>query len=269
MPKAIDLKPAPGQMLKPAELLDLRGVGHLTLADRRVFNALVENAWGPKLGQTDAWFKIETARLREHVQRLDRLKDSIERLMQTLAVTIKDDIEERTQLLGTTRLKISENAGTLSYQFSFSLVELLKESSIFAKLDLAVMRGFGSKYAFALYEQTARRVRLQHKMTETLSLAELRDLLGVEKDKLVPFKNLNKFAIQPAVTEVNAISPWSVSILPIKDGKKVTGVIYGWSVKDTTGQKAAYAELQRHRTGRKQRLDGTVETIADEDETER
>ena len=32
MPKAIDLKPAPGQMLKPAELLDLRGVGHLTLA---------------------------------------------------------------------------------------------------------------------------------------------------------------------------------------------------------------------------------------------
>lgn len=266
--RAIDLKPAQGQMLKPAELLELRGVGHLTLQDRRIFNALVENAWGPKLGRADVWFSIETARLREYSPRTDRLADSVERLMQTLALTVKGDEEERTQLLGSTRLKTTVNGGTLTYRFTPELVALLKEASIFAKLDLAVMRGFGSRYAYSLYEQTARRVRLQHKITEMLTLEELRQLLGVEGGKLTEFKSLNARAIQPAVAEVNAISPWSVVILPVKDGKKVTAVMYGWSVKDTTGQKAAYAELQRHRTGRKHRLDGTAEPIADDEKTE-
>jgi plasmid replication initiation protein len=197
---------------------------------------------------------------------MDRLADTVERLMQTLALTVQGDNEERTQLLSSTKLKTTVNSGTLTYRFTPELVALLKESSIFAKLDLAVMRGFGSRYAFSLYEQTARRIRLQHKMTDTLSLDELRQLLGVEDGKLTEFKNLNTRAIQPAVTEVNAISPWTVSILPVKDGKKVARVIYGWSVKDTSGQKVAYAELQRHRTGRKQRLDGTVESISGDDD---
>lgn len=63
------------------------------------------------------------------------------------------------------------------------------------------------------------------------------ELLGVGGGKLTEFKSLNARAIQPAVAEVNAISPWSVVILPVKDGKKVTAVMYGWSVKDTPGPK--------------------------------
>ena len=38
MKKSLDLKPLPGEMLKPRELIELNGTGPLSLQDRRVFN---------------------------------------------------------------------------------------------------------------------------------------------------------------------------------------------------------------------------------------
>jgi hypothetical protein len=41
--RTLDLTPQAGEMLKPKELLELKGTGALTLQDRRVFNTLVRH----------------------------------------------------------------------------------------------------------------------------------------------------------------------------------------------------------------------------------
>jgi len=260
MARTVEHTPTLGEMLKPAELIELRGTGPLTLQDRRVFNLLIEHAWGPHIADANKVFTIPTADLKAAGEDTSRLVETIERLMRVIVRTQDPDGgETRLQLLSTNTLKTTANSGTLSYSFPPRLAALVKESTIFAKLDLEVMRTFSSKYAFALYEHVSRRVRLRYKFTETLTLEEMRELLGVETGKLSPYKNFLRKAIEPAVTEVNAISPYQVTIVPRKEGRKVVGFMWGWAVKDVDGMKQAYTELQRPRVGRKERLEGTAE----------
>lgn len=265
MKRSLELIPLPGEMLKPKELLELRGTGPLSLQDRRVFNALVENAWGPKLGVGGHWFEIDTGRLRDQTYRNFRLAASLERLMRTICVVRSDDgtVEERTALLSSNVLSTTASGGTLRYKFTEELAALLRDSTIFAKLDLEVMRSFSSKYAFSLYEAISRRARMKHRFTEEITVEDLRDLLGVEEGKLATFKNLNSRAIQPAVTEVNAISPYRVGIEPRKVGRRVASVIMGWNVKGEDELREAQREIERHRTGRKARVEGTADRITE------
>ena len=260
MARTVDHIPGPGEMLKPAELIELRGIGPLTLQDRRVFNLLIENAWGPHLADPNKIFTIATADLRVGGETPARLADTVERLMRVIVKTHDPDGgETRLPLLSTNTIRTTANSGTLTYSFPPRLAELVKESTIFAKLDLEVMRSFSSKYAFALYENVSRRVRLRYKFTEELTIAGMREMLGVETGKLSPFKNLWRKAIEPALIEVNSITPYQVTITARKEGRKVVGFIWGWGIKDEDGMKQAYTELQRPKVGRKERLEGTSE----------
>ena len=263
--KTLELKPHNAdEMIKPSELIEIRGTGHLTLQDRRVFNALVENAFGPDLGIAGKWFSISTGELKDTTHRNTRLTDSIERLMRTIClVALKDGREMRVAMLSTNKLTTTENRGILEYTFPVDFAELLKNSTIFAKLDLAVMKSFSSKYAFALYESVSRRINQRWKYMETLTLEELRNILGVEDGKHTSYKNLNKVAIQPALTEVNAITPYQVSITPQKQGRAIGSVILGWNYKDEGGMKAAFKELNASKTGRKARLENKGETVVE------
>jgi plasmid replication initiation protein len=266
MKRTLDLTPQPGEMLKPKELMEIRGTGPLTLQDRRVFNSLVRHAWGADLGKPGKWFEIPTGELRDDTDRNKRLQDTIERLMQTIVVVVEEDEqgnpikEYRTALLSSNSLDIAVNRGVFRYRFTEELVNLLKDSTIFAKLDLEVMRSFRSKYAFSLYEAIARRVRMKAFMEE-LSVDDLRDLLGVEAGKLTNYRNLNLRAIQPAVEEVNAISPFAVTIVPKKKGKKVVSFLMGWNAKSEDALREAYAEMQRHSTGRGARMADSVDIL--------
>lgn len=265
MPKrTLDLTPVNGEMLKPSELIELRGTGKLTLEDRRLFNILIEKAWGPKLAEPGYWFEVSTSELKTEGESNNRLKASIERLMTTLVrANLPDGSEIRLQLLSTNKLFTTANRGSFQYTFPPHLAELLKDSTIFAKLDLEVMKGFSSKYAFSLYEAVSRRVRQRYLSTEELSISAIRELLGVEDGKLSAYKSLKARAIDPAVEEVNAIAPFNVVLQPRHSGRKVVSYILGWSLKDDERLREAYRELHRPRIGRKNRLANTVDTILD------
>ena len=107
--KTLDLNPLNSEeMIKPSELIEIKGSGHLTLQDRRVFNALVQNAWGPDLGIAGKWFSISTGDLRDTTERNTRLTDSLERLMRTIClVALKDGTEMRVAMLGTIKEGLS------------------------------------------------------------------------------------------------------------------------------------------------------------------
>jgi plasmid replication initiation protein len=255
--RSIDVATDHGQMVKPKELISIRGAGPLTLTDRRAFNVLLDHAWGKDLLSPHHTFTISTTDLKSDGQ----TKQTLRHLQQTLIVSVQANGDEVTsQLLGSTRIKPN---GDLTYSFPVELADLLKDSSVFAKLDLEVMKSFSSKYAFALYEEVSRRIGLSYKITEELTVQGLRDLLGVEDGKLITHHNLRTKALEPALSEVNSITPYQVTIIPRKKGRKVIGFLMGWSIKDVAGMKQAYAELQRPKLGRKERLDGTSSTVVE------
>lgn len=259
--KTTDLKPFDGQMIKPNELIEIKGTGPLTLADRRIFNVLLNNAWGKDIVKHQHVFTIKTSNLKYEDQNNQRLKRCLRRLQQTLVIAAQSNGDEVvSQLLGSTRVKPN---GDMQYSFPVDLAELLKDSSVFAKLDLEVMKSFSSKYAFALYEAVSRRINLKHKMTEKLDIDDIREMLGVEDGKLSSYRNLRLKAIEPAVTEVNAITPYHVTILPKNKGRKVIGFIMGWGIKDVEEMKRAYKELQQPKIGRRARIDGSASEVVE------
>ena len=100
-------------------------------------------------------------------------------------------------------------------------------------------------------------------MTEDLDIDDIREMLGVEDGKLSNYRNLRLKAIEPAVTEVNAITPYHVMILPKNKGRKVIGFIMGWGIKDVDGMKRAYKELQQPKIGRRARIDGSTDEVVE------
>jgi plasmid replication initiation protein len=128
------------------------------------------------------------------------------------------------------------------------------------------MRSFSSKYAFALYEAVARRINLKHKFSEELDVEDMRDLLGVEAGKLGAYRNLRIKAVEPALAEVNAITPYSVTITPISKGRKVIGFKMHWHVKDKAGLMQSYKELQAAKVGRTARTTGVSDSVVDTEE---
>jgi hypothetical protein len=267
--RTIDLKPFPGEMIKPAELVDICGAGGLSLYASKVYNILLNNAFGPEMGKQGEDFSIRLADLRGLHESNDRIGPTLESLQKTIVkARLSDGRMRQVQLLGGVDFDDDDRPdGVLNYSFDKRLVTLLRQSSIFAKLELKVIANFSSKYALALYEAVCRRVNMRECVQE-FTLEEFREILRVEDGKLTGFAQLNQWAIQPALLEVNGLADFEVRLMPRKRGKKVVSIILAWGRKDFHGQREAFDELNRSRIGRKARLKGTVETITTDDGTE-
>lgn len=261
--RTVDLKPLPGEMIKPAELVDVSGAGGLSLYASKVYNALLHNAFGPDMAKQGEDFTIRLAELRGLHESNDRIGPTLESLQKTVVrARLSDGRTRQVQLLGGVDFHDDDRPdGLLNYSFDKKLIALLRQSSIFAKLELKVIYQFTSKYALALYEAVCRRVNL-HECVQEFTLEEFRELLRVPDGKLERFPDLNRYAIQPALLEVNGLADFQVSLMPRKKGKRVIGIILAWGRKDAAGRKEAFAEANRPRVGRKARLRGQVDGLA-------
>jgi plasmid replication initiation protein len=260
--RTIDQRPAPGSMIKPGELIDVLDMA-LTLADRRIYNLLIDYAWD-RIGD-DTMHCIAKADLRGSHEGTERLADSIDRLMRTIVrVRVEQDgrpaITKVTLLSRTT--EHDDAAGLLYYRFDDELRRIIQDSRVFGRLRKEVMFAFTSKYALALYEMGEKRRNLQFRWNETFEVDELRQLLGVGAGELTTFGNLNAWCLKPAVQEVNGLADFGVAFRPVKTGRKVTAVQLAWWAKNEDERKAAFSEVRRHRTGRRARLEGTVEAVS-------
>ena len=143
---------------------------------------------------------------------------------------------KRVQLLGG-NIEQEDERGRLYYTFPNQLIEIVKESEVFGRLKTQIMYCFKSKYALALYEIVQKRIGLKFKQAEHFTLEEMRGLLGVPADKLTRFPDFNKYALQPALREVNALSEHHVTIGMIKKGRRVEKLMLMWHEK--TSRKSA------------------------------
>ena len=252
----------PGEMVKPGELIDIKEISPLTLADRRIYNLLIANAWERITEPLE--HVIEKSDLRGAHKSNERIEDSIRRLMSAIAeVKIIRDGKvaiKRVQLLGGNVEQEGER-GRLYYTFPKQLIEIVKESEVFGRLKTQIMYCFKSKYALALYEIVQKRVGLKFKQAENFTVEELRSLLGVPKDKLTRFPDFNKYALQPALREVNALSEHHVTVGMIKKGKRVEDLMLMWQEKTVEEKRQVFREIERCSVGRAARIRNTVESV--------
>ncbi|MGR3592477.1 MAG: replication initiation protein [Limimaricola soesokkakensis] len=252
--RTVDARPTPETLIKPGELVDLIEVTPLTLADRRIYNQLLENAW--EAIDKPVMHVIAKSDLRGNHNSNDRIGDSIERLMSAI---VKMEViwdgkpaVERVQLLGG-NVEMARSDGLFEYEIPARLRKVITNSTVFARLQREVMFALSSKYALTLYEMVQKRGNLRWKSSETFTLDGIRAVLGVPKGKLTSWSNLRLRAIDPAAAEVCALSDYMVEIAPIKTGRSVTHVELRWWRKDGDATDKAERSLSFASTGRRAR----------------
>ncbi len=152
--------------------------------------------------------------------------------------------------------------GALRFRLSPVLLEIMEASNHWAVLKRQAVLAFQSRYGLRLYEIVALRKNMQHKSSEVFELAELRDRLGVPAGKLPRWNDLNRYAIKPAIAEVNQLSGFTVSYEPVKRSRSVVAVRLSWDVGTEEERAKTAKELQGSKVGRKARRNGTVEMQA-------
>lgn len=233
-------------MLKAAELIEIYGAEKLPLNARRIYNLLLHNSHGPDMLKEHHEFRIALSDLKYSDEGRARIKQHILSLASTFISFSQDSSadEDLIPLLMPARMGKKVDSGYLTYRFDPRLVALLSDSQIFAKLQLDVIRAVSSKYALALYELIAKRVRLSYVHSEVFPIDQFRALIGVPAGKLDTYSNLLKFAIKPAVEEVNRLADFYVAFEPVKVGRRVEAIKLAWSLKDVDAKRRAYSELR-------------------------
>lgn len=246
-----------GEIVKPGELVDIVELSPLTLADRRTYNLLIANAW-ERIGEPIV-HRIAKSALKGTHQGNERIEASLLRLMGTIAiVTIRKSgksYKRRVQLLGPSDESL-EKDGFLHYRIPEELIEILRNSEVYARLKTQVMYCFESKYALCLYEMIERRIGLEYKQTEEFTIEELRGLLNVPAGKLERFADLNKYCLKVAVEEINKLCPFYVDFTPIKKGRKVERIALHWFPKTSSGKRDAQSLIDQHSVVRRAKMRG-------------
>lgn len=265
--RTLDAKPTKDTIVKPGELVDIVEATPLTLADRRIFNLLLANAWDDL--DRDVEHTIRKSELNGTLHKGDRVGDSITRLMSAVLVVRVVGADgkwgtRRINLLGPNTEPDAEE-GLVRYTFYSGLREIVGQSTNFARLQKQIMFALSSKYSLAMYEMIQKRGNMT-RTSEEFPLDQLRAFLGVPDQKLSMWINFRNKALDPAIKEVSVLSDFNVTYETIRSTEKgktkqIAKVRLNWARKDVTGIAAVQKELDNTRIGRKARLAGTVEEI--------
>ena len=144
--------------------------------------------------------------------------------------------------------------------FSRSFRDTAADSTHWAIMDRQTVFALRSKYAIQLFQHIASRTGQRFKNSERFSVQSLRAILAVPEGKLMRFADLNRRALSPAIEEINQLSRFTLSARPIMDGRYIDEVEVSWEEKPDAAP--AKQELDRPKTGRKARREGSVEKVA-------
>lgn len=246
--RTLEQRQTEAHIVKPAELIDFNEVsGSLTLADRRVYNLLLANAWDAV--KEPVLHAVRLHELRSSNQDNDRPRESLQRLMKVVvSFNVEEDGIRRTvltQLLGPCKLDHNPQ-GLAYYTFPEPIRAALANSTVFARLRRDVLCQFRSKYAISLYEMVQKRANLAYKTSEDFTVDEIRKKLGVEKNKYQNLCDLQSRVLKPAVREVNDISDVHCALETIIEMRKTAGLRLSWRKKDADPavQKPRRADLK-------------------------
>ncbi len=261
----LQLTPNLLESLKPQELIQIKGHAELTLNARRAITILWHNAHRQGIAEgKDYTIEIDELKTDGH-KGYDPVVEAVESLMLTMLIFKNaEGKDSRVQFLGGNDMTAKGRpGGVLTYSFDKRLVELLERSARWGQISLPVLMSFSSKYAVSLYENITQSVNLRHIINATFSIDEFREMMGVPAGRYAVYGDLNRHVIKPSVTEINALAPFDITVLPIKKGKKVDQIMIGWAHKTDDERHEALRERDRPRIGRRARLTNRTEHVAE------
>lgn len=148
----------------------------------------------------------------------------------------------------------------MTWYFGRTFRRMAAESNHWAILDRQTVFHLGSKYSVLLFQHFASLSNLDRVSSKAFTIPELRALLGVPEGKMPRWNDMNRFALKPAIAEINQLSRLTLIATPRKVGRSVASVEIAWRVKnDPTDAKR---ELAVAKVGRKVRRNGSAETMA-------
>jgi hypothetical protein len=149
------------------------------------------------------------------------------------------------------------------FEFSPAMRRVIADSTHWAAVSRRAVLSFESRYSLRLYLFLSLRANLR-KVSEEVSLDDLRALLGLSGDTMSRWQDMRRFVLDRAIAEINHLAGFYAAYEPIKRGRRIVGVRLAWGLKDHVGLVKAQRELDRPRIGRTARRAGLVETIAEE-----
>jgi hypothetical protein len=148
----------------------------------------------------------------------------------------------------------------ISWSFGRTFRTMARDSNHWAILDRQAVFHLGSKYSVLLFQHISSITNLKRIISKRFSVSDFRMILGVPEGKLGTFSNLKKWAIEPAIAEINSdLTRLHLTATYHKIGRTVAEVEIAWEVnEDLTKVKA---EHDRSKVGRKVRQRGTADTV--------
>lgn len=182
------------------------------------------------------------------------------------AVMVFDDTEAQCEIIGgfldraklDYRHEVSDDL-LVAWWFGGAFREMAEKSCHWAILDRQTVFALSSKYSILLFQHIASMVNLDHVTSKTFTVAELRSVLGVPDGKMPRWNDVNRFALKPAIAEVNQTSRLTLTATPRKIGRTVAKVTIAWEEKPQEAKRETKRELDRSKVGRKVRREGTAE----------
>ena len=139
--------------------------------------------------------------------------------------------------------------------FSKTFRDIAAASTHWAIMDRQTVFALRSKYSILLFQHITSLAGLDHIACKSFNVPELRAVLGVPDGKMPKWNDLNRFALKPAISEINQLSRFDITAIPIRRGRYIETVEISWEPKpDPTGTKR---ELDASKVGRKARREGS------------
>lgn len=269
------------QLIAAGEVLDLRFASNgraaaLSLRASKLLHFLVNAAGADACELRTHSMRIEELNRHFHLSLEDFLNTCRELFQAEVSLEYRSETGRRVLKRGPMLCDVErdldevgeKDPAMLRWEFSPVLRLVLSGSHHWAALSKKAVLAFEGRYSLRLYEILSIRKGLAHKHEERFEIDDLRARLGIPHEKLKSFGDVKKYALDPAVAEVNQLTGLEVSYSLVKRGRggKVAEVILKWGSRDATGRARAARELEASRIGRKARRSGAVEEVAPSDE---
>ena len=209
------------QLYKPNELVSVIGSMELNRTARHIFNYFLQYA------QKKIKFEnYQSNTFRVNINELNELADITQKDYKLLSkaldnlmkvVTLTNDNKHIEKLVPVTYVKVDILTGEYVFRLEELVINLLRQTDYFTKLNLLEFNPLKSKHSIILFEHLKRYEKL--KQIPELSVEELRKITDTQK-KYPNFNNLQQYVLDVAVSEINEFTNYNVSYTVIKTRAK-------------------------------------------------
>jgi len=226
---------APATLPLPNDVIITKVTGNYTERDRKLWSFLIAAVWDDLL--TARTHEIKISKINAVFEAMGGEKtaswiwDSVNHLIESRAYWESGPDGKRLQgvaclLGGAVTDKDARASGILRFDIPPLLCEIIRKPCRFSRLRIHFMLGLSGKYAVTLYMLLESVANLQTPILD-VELSQLRQWLKVPDEKLEKWYDIKRFAIKPALKQINnnpQSAGFTVTMEEIKEGRSVAQV---------------------------------------------